>query len=353
MRRTGVIKDNRFMEHDMGAYHPENPRRLEVIYNMLEDSDIKGKFHKIGCRSATKEEVCYIHSPSYVDMIANTKDKSHVMLDPDTSTCARSYEVAMLAAGALCEAIKAVIDGDIDNAFALIRPPGHHAERNRAMGFCLFNNVAIGARYAQKTHGIKRVLIVDWDLHHGNGTQHAFEDDPTILYFSTHQYPYYPGTGSFEEVGIGEGEGFTVNVPLSYGYGDSEYSAIYNMVLKPIAMEFKPDLVLVSAGFDIYRDDPLGGMSVTPEGFAAITRVIMDIAEECCNGKLVITLEGGYNLNGLRDSVKAVLKELAGITNTDPEEIAKKANEEMLSGVVTRIKQVHSNFWKVLSETRV
>ncbi len=350
MRRTGIVMDNRYMEHDMGAYHPENPRRLEVIYSMLEDADIKGRFHKIEPRSATKEEICYVHSQDYVDMIADTRGKSHVMLDPDTSTCARSYEVAMLAAGGLCEAIRAVVEKKIDNAFALVRPPGHHAERDRAMGFCLFNNIAIGARYAQKTHAINKVLIVDWDLHHGNGTQHSFEDDASVLYFSTHQYPYYPGTGAFEEVGIGEGKGFTINVPLSHGFGDAEYSAIYNMILKPIATEFKPDLVLISAGFDIYKDDPLGGMSVTPQGFAAITRIVMNIADECCNGRLAITLEGGYNLNGLRDSVKAVLKELSDMTNTDPDEIAKGSNKQMLSRVIERLGHIQGNFWKRLSD---
>ena len=350
MRKTGIVKDNRYMKHDIGAYHPENPRRLEVIYNMLEDSDVKGKFYEIEPRTAQKEEICYIHSLEYWERIAKTEGKSHVMLDPDTSTCADSYRVAMLAAGGLCEAIKAVLEEKIENAFALIRPPGHHAERNRAMGFCLFNNVAIGARYAQKIHSIEKVLVVDWDLHHGNGTQHSFEDDPTVLYFSTHQYPYYPGTGAFEEVGTGAGQGFTVNVPLSYGYGDAEYAAIYGMILRPVAMEFKPDLILISAGFDIYEGDPLGGMSVTPKGFAAMTRVIMDIADKCCDGRLVITLEGGYDLNGLRDSVKAVLKELSAMTNTDYEEMVEMANKEMLSKVTDRVKQVQGRFWKALSE---
>ncbi len=349
MKRVGIVKDERYKDHDMGIYHPENPKRLEVIYNMLHDSDIKGKFYELKPREATKEEICYIHSPDYVDMIAETEGKSHVTLDPDTSTSSKSYRVALLAVGGLCETVKAVIEKNINNGFALIRPPGHHAEKNRAMGFCLFNNVAIAARYAQKNHNIEKVLIVDWDLHHGNGTQHAFENDPTVLYFSTHQYPYYPGTGSLEEIGIEDGKGFTVNIPLSYGYGDAEYSAIYNMLLKPIALEFNPDLILISAGFDIHKDDPLGGMSVTPIGFASITRIIMEIAEQCCNGKVIITLEGGYNLNGLRDSVKAVLKELLEITISQYEQLAKQAEKTLIDKIVHRAKHIHSKFWKNLS----
>ncbi len=345
MRRTGIVKDERYMEHDMGLYHPENPKRLEVIYEMLEDSDVKGKFVEIEPREATREEICYIHSPEYVDMIASTEGKPHVTLDPDTSTCEKSYRVALLAAGGLCEAIKGVIEGKVENAFALIRPPGHHAERSRAMGFCIFNNVAIGARYAQKIHSLEKILIADWDLHHGNGTQHAFEYDPTVLYFSTHQYPYYPGTGAFEECGMGEGRGFTVNVPLSYGYGDSEYAEIYRSILLPIALEFNPDLVLVSAGFDIYEGDPLGSMSVTPNGFAAMARILMQIAERCCNGRLVITLEGGYNLNGLRQSVKAVLKELSDLSFTDPDNIAEKARRDMVDRVIKRAKEIHKDYW--------
>ena len=350
MRKVGIVKDKRYLEHNMGAYHPESPKRLEVIYEMLEDADIKDKFVEISPREASQQEICYIHSPEYLSMIAQTEGKPHVTLDPDTSTCENSYRVALLAAGGLCEAIASVVTGKTENAFALIRPPGHHAERDRAMGFCIFNNVAIGARYAQKVYSLKKVLIADWDLHHGNGTQHAFEDDPTVLYFSTHQYPYYPGTGAFEEQGVGKGKGFTVNVPLSYGYGDSEYAEIYKTLLTPIAVEFDPDLVLISAGFDIYEGDPLGGMSVSPTGFAALTRILMQIADRCCSGRLVITLEGGYNLNGLRQSVKAVLKELLDLNFTDPEQVAKRAREDMVNRVINRVKQVHGSNWACLRD---
>ncbi len=296
----------------------------------------------------TKKELLLVHAGYYIDTLAATSGIEYTYLDPDTQTCAASYEAALLAAGGLCEAISKVCRGKLKNAFALVRPPGHHAERGQAKGFCLFNNIAVGARYAQESLGIGRVLIVDWDLHHGNGTQHSFEEDPTILYFSTHQFPYYPGTGAYSEIGAGKGRGFTVNVPLTIGYGDAEYLSLFQRVLKPIALEYKPELILVSAGFDIYIGDPLGGMNVTPSGFAAMTRAVMDIADQCCAGKVVLTLEGGYDLYGERDSVKEVLKELAGLTRTPPKDPTGAAMQEMVENVVARVKSVHGPYWKNL-----
>jgi len=348
MAKTGIVKDERFMDHRPGRFHPETHKRLEAIYAMLEEPEMADLFQETPVRRAEKEELCWVHSPEYVDMVARTEGKDHVSLDPDTSTSPGSYEAAILAAGGLCEAISMVITGEPDNAFALVRPPGHHAERGRAMGFCLFNNVAVGARYAQERYDLERILVIDWDLHHGNGTQHSFEEEPSILYFSTHQYPYYPGSGAFQEVGRGEGEGFTVNVPLSIGHGDGEYVGIFQRILKPIATQFDPDLVLVSAGFDIYEKDPLGGMRVTPTGFAGLMRSIMDIADECCNGKVVVTLEGGYELGGLRDSVRTVLRELVGVSKTPLEGIVSRADRNKLDNAVMNVSQHHSRFWKNL-----
>jgi acetoin utilization deacetylase AcuC-like enzyme len=349
MRKTGIVKDNRYMNHQAGPFHPESPQRLEVIYAMLEESDMAGRFQEVPVRQAEREELLWIHSPEYIDRVAATEGKAFSYLDPDTATSPRSYEAALLASGGLCQAISMVITGKLDNGFALVRPPGHHAERSCAKGFCLFNNVAIGARYAQEFHHIKRILVVDWDLHHGNGTQHSFEEDPSILYFSTHQYPYYPGTGAFEQAGRGQGEGFTVNVPLSIGHGDGEYVGIFERILKPIALEFDPELILISAGFDIYEDDPLGGMYVTTNGFAGLTRSILNIGKECCDGKVVMTLEGGYNLEGLRSSVKVVLQELAGLSETDIDAILSKADQEMLDNAVKQVFRVHGRFWKNLN----
>ncbi len=347
MFKTGIVKDKRYIDHRTGDFHPESHKRLEIIYDMLNDPDMMDIYTDVPVREATEEELLYIHSKDYISMVAATAGKPYSYLDADTQTSPGSYQAALLAAGGLCNAIKMVKEGEINNAFALVRPPGHHAERNRGMGFCIFNNVAIGAIYAQKGLDLNRILIADWDLHHGNSTQHCFEDDPSILYFSTHQYPYYPGSGSFQEVGRGKGEGYTVNVPLSTGYGDAEYIAIYQEILQPIAMEFKPDLVLVSVGFDIYEGDPLGGMSVTPDGFAGLTRTLMEIASSSCDGKIVLTLEGGYNLQGLRDSVKSVLKELRGESTIKDQDWSGKEDRRILNPVLDKAKSIQSGYWKI------
>ena len=348
MNKTGIVRDERYLNHKPGAFHPERPERLEAIYAMLNEPDMENRFHKVPVRRANRDELLWIHSPGYIDRIAATEGKNYWSLDPDTATSSGSYEAALLAVGGLCEAVSMVVSGELDNAFALVRPPGHHAEKDRAMGFCLFNNVAIAARYAQELHHLKRILIVDWDLHHGNGTQHSFEDDASVLYFSTHQYPYYPGTGSLNQTGKGRGEGFTINVPLSPGYGDAEYVGIFEKVLKPIALEFNPDLVLVSAGFDTHQNDPLGGMRVTPKGYAGLTRSLVDIATTCCGGKVVITLEGGYDLQGLRSSVRAVLEQLLGFSMTHAAEIASQGDQSALVSLQKHVYQVHGRFWKNL-----
>jgi acetoin utilization deacetylase AcuC-like enzyme len=348
MARTGIVKDERYLNHHMGPYHPESPKRLQVLYEMLDESDMSGRFSEVSVRRARKEELLMVHSSEYVDRIASTEGKEFTFLDPDTQTSAGSYEAALLAAGGFCEAVSKVHAGDLDNAFALVRPPGHHAESGRAMGFCLFNNIAVGARYAQKALGVERVVVIDWDLHHGNGTQHTFEDDSTILYVSTHQYPYYPGSGRYQESGHGAGEGFTVNIPLSVGHGDGEYIAIYEEIFKPIVLEFDPDMILVSAGIDIHRDDPLGGMGVTTTGFAGLTRTVLDIADACCGGKAVLTLEGGYSLRGLRDSVKAILNEMAGATKTDNKSLRQEANRRVLDPIFDEAGRVYGRYWKSL-----
>ena len=348
--RTGIVKDSIYLRHETGAYHPESAKRLESIYRMLGSPDMQDKFAEIQARCATNEEIGAIHEEAYIKRVEETAGRAHCSLDPDTETSPESCHAAKMAAGGFCNAIDSVIRGEVSNAFAFVRPPGHHAEADTAAGFCLFNNVAIGAMHAIKACGMKRVLIVDWDLHHGNGTQHSFYEDNRIIYFSTHQYPFYPGTGSVHEIGRKAGLGFTINVPLMQGPGDAEYVKIYDKILKPVALEFKPEIILVSAGFDIYFKDPLGGMKVTPEGFAGLTRVLMNIADECCGGKLVFILEGGYHVQGLTDSIKAVLLELRNDTIQSKERLAaviESANptiDKVIAMVVDQVKP----FWKSL-----
>jgi len=348
-KRTGIVKDMRYLNHCMGDDHPECPERLQAIYSMLEAPDMAGRFTEISPLSATEDLLHPVHTPRYVKKLKATEGNAFTYLDADTSTCARSHESALLAAGGLCRAIALVHSKELDNAFALIRPPGHHAEKCRAKGFCLYNNIAVGARFAQSHLRLNRVLIVDWDLHHGNGTEHCFDHDPSVLYFSVHQRRTFPGTGRFGNVGKSQGKGFTVNVPFSPGCGDAEYLLLFETILKTIAGVFAPDMVLVSAGFDIHFADPLGAMSVTPTGFAGLTRSVMDIAATCCEGKIVMTLEGGYETAALRDSVKAVLLELAGLSVTNTAEILAAADKKKLQPVFRKILSVHQRYWPSLA----
>ena len=246
-----------------------------------------------------------MHEASYLTSLKSRAPVSgRVSLDPDTSISAGSLPAAYLAAGGVLAAADAIMAGTVDHAFCAIRPPGHHAESDRAMGFCLFNNVAIAARYLQRRHGVARVLIVDWDVHHGNGTQHTFDDDPSVLFFSTHQYPHYPGTGRATERGKGKGEGLTINVPMSAGQGDEDYREIFERVLVPAADAYKPEFVLISAGFDAHRDDPLASMGLTEEGYATLTGIVAGIARRHSKSRVLSCLEGGYNLNALAASVE-------------------------------------------------
>lgn len=346
MPRTAIVRDNRYMDHYTGEYHPESHERLAAIYGMLDESGLMEKLVLIEPRSCSEEELQYIHDASYIERVKSTAGRQRVMLDPDTQTSPLSWEVSRLAVGGLLNAVDGVVEGRADNAFALIRPPGHHAERNRAMGFCLFNNVAIAAEHLKRRHEMERIAIVDWDLHHGNATQHSFYGDPGVLYFSTHQYPYYPGTGSLNEVGSGEGEGYTVNVPLRPGPGDEEYVEIFKQILAPIVLDYKPQMILVSAGFDIYYQDPLGGMNVTPGGFAMLTKVIMELAEECCGGRFAITLEGGYHLDGLRSSVRAVLLTMLGEKeDLSGRRIIKEEPTDAAGDVIKAEKEVYRKYW--------
>jgi acetoin utilization deacetylase AcuC-like enzyme len=304
MGKTGLIYDPRYLDHDMGAGHPESPHRLSAIMQQLGQSGTAARLARIEPREAEDEWITQIHTASYLSMLKTVAPASgRVSLDPDTSMSPGSLTAAYLAAGGALDAVDAIMRRQADHVFCAVRPPGHHAEAGCAMGFCLFNNVAIAARYVQKKYGLTRVLIVDWDVHHGNGTQHSFETDPSVLFFSTHQYPHYPGTGRATERGKGAGEGFTINVPMEAGEGDAEYRTAFQKSLVPAADAFKPEFVIVSAGFDAHKDDPLASMRLTEEGYADLTGIVADIAKRHAGGRVLSSLEGGYHLRSLAASV--------------------------------------------------
>jgi acetoin utilization deacetylase AcuC-like enzyme len=341
--RVLFYDDPLFREHDPGVGHPERAERLDAVRRGLVAAGLEPRLLPGIPRPATTEDLLRVHTEEHVANVAKTRGHQH-QFDPDTTAGPRSYEAALLAAGSVVDAVERVVAGEADRAFCAVRPPGHHAEADRAMGFCLFNNVAVGAAHAL-ARGLSRVLIVDWDVHHGNGTQAIFYDDPRVLYVSSHAYPFYPGTGALDEMGEGAGTGFTVNLPLPNGTGDRQYARLYRELVAPIANAYAPELVLVSVGFDPHALDPLAGMSLTERGFAELTDVCLGVAEWSSQGRAVFVLEGGYDLGAISASSAAVVQRLLG----DPYERLVPATGGRFDEEVALMRRDLARHWPVLA----
>ncbi|MBC7249414.1 MAG: histone deacetylase [Anaerolineae bacterium] len=338
---TGYVYDPIYLEHTLPG-HPENHKRLLDIMDLLEETSTLERLEKVPASPISRERLERNHTAHYIEEVRSVAERGGGHLDADTYVVPRSYEAALQSAGGLLNLTAAVLDGTVDNGFALVRPPGHHALAGRGMGFCLFNNVAIAAHYALAERGLERVLIVDFDVHHGNGTQDAFYDSPAVLYFSTHQYPYYPGTGHWRDIGQGAGKGYTANVPLRSGVGDVGYGRIFDEVLAPLARRYRPQLILVSAGYDAHWADPLAGMLLSITGYAGLVRRLKALADELCAGRIVFALEGGYHTQVLAYAVLNTFKVLLGDEDVVDPLGPSPHGEVSVSELLVQVKQVHN-----------
>ena len=338
-----LVTSDRFVAHVPPRGHPERPERAEVMALVAEEYRSRGGV-VVEAEPADNVPLTRVHSTEYVELLASTRG-GRFQLDPDTHTSPESETVARLAVGATVTAVDLVLDRE-GRACAFVRPPGHHAERARAMGFCLFNNVAVAAAHALE-RGLSRVAVVDYDVHHGNGTQWMFYDDPRVLYISTHQYPFYPGTGAATDVGTGAGLGFTVNIPIEAGAGDADFEVLYRQIVVPVITSFQPELLLISAGFDAHQRDPLGGMSVSTAGYADITTHLQAVADDCCQGRMVAVTEGGYDLEALKDCLAGTLRVMSAPSTSLAQPVA-ASPPERAQAALQAVKVAQASFWPAL-----
>ncbi len=338
----GFVYDPIYLKHDTGQ-HVENGGRLEAVISLLDQSELTKQLVPVKPRAASIEELSAVHDKRYISYVLDVAQRGGGWLDPDTVMSADSYEAAVYAAGGAITATEAVISGEVASAFALVRPPGHHASSRQAKGFCLFNNLAIATRYALAKHNLERIAVIDFDVHHGNGTQEVFYDSPEVLYVSTHEYPFYPGTGGVDETGSGAARGTKVNIPLPAGCGDDEYLLVFEQIIAPVVRRFKPQLIMVSAGYDSHWADGLALMQVTVTGFAQMVKTIRGLAEELCRGRIVNCLEGGYHLQALAYSVKATFDLLLGRSEIDDPlgQSPRRLGAPGIDPLLRTIKEVH------------
>ncbi len=331
----------RYPEHTLTG-HPEHAGRIRAVWQQMDD--LKTRLKSVVPEAVTTEMIRAVHTQDYFDILqwVSASNQSNIRLDGDTYADSGSYEIARLSAGGVVRAVDEVLSGKADNGLASVRPPGHHAMPSHAMGFCILSNVAIAARYAQSVYGIERVMIVDYDVHHGNGTEAAFYNDSSVLFISTHQYPFYPGTGSIEDTGEGKGVGYTLNIPLPAGHGDHNYAAIFRDVIWPAAERYQPQFIIVSAGFDAHWNDPLAMMMLSLKGYDHLTRELIQMAQKLCGGKIVFALEGGYNLEALGHGVRNVAYALLGdSTISDPLGMAPNPREPEIKPLIDRLRKIH------------
>jgi acetoin utilization deacetylase AcuC-like enzyme len=342
MNKLGILIDDIYMLHQPGSRHPESPRRLTAIREALQSLGVLERWTRIQPRPARSDELELIHHPSLLEHVEKAARRAPTYLDPDTVVSGDSYRTALFAAGGVLECTDAICSGGLRRVFAFVRPPGHHAEPDKAMGFCLFNNVALAAAYARIEHRIDRIAVVDFDLHHGNGTQACFYDDPHVLYVSSHQFPFYPGSGNFHEVGIRDGAGYTLNLPLPEGSGDESLVPIYSRIVSPILQQFRPQLILVSAGFDAHFKDPLGGLRVTQEGLRSVSASLIRAARTLCDGKILFVLEGGYSLEALHSCTTMIMQ---AMEEEEPAEM-QVPDAPAYHSAYARSRRGFGHFWK-------
>ncbi len=346
INKIGIVYHKDYLIHTRG-HHPERKERLEHITAALEKQGVSKNLEMLEPDPASVDDIALVHDSDYIRTIEEACNSGQRNLDMDTYIVPESYRVALLSAGGVLTGLREIMGSGPDKVFALNRPPGHHAEKNRAMGFCLFNNVAVAAEVAKRDYGLKRIAIVDWDVHHGNGTQHSFEDDAEVLFISTHQSPFYPGTGHLKDVGRGAGAGFTVNMPMPPGSGDVEYAIFFDQIIIPILDHFQPELLLISSGYDAYRHDPLAGMSLTHQGFYNMADSLKQAAERHCQGRLLLCLEGGYHLEGQAGAVIQVLNALGNfglpVTERSPDLEPTRHAQARLEEVL----QVQRKYWSL------